>query len=150
VSRQQWRPVALEAATLSDANGSTTRADVQTSELIAGRELFYVENGDLTGRTRYRVRIAEFSAERAVMLSQNLTSIRVLMIPTFDPGSLQLATFLERAGPGLWHLYQITRVGPGGSSMAADHASSYLNRLVAFERYLAGVPTDREPPLAPR
>ncbi|WP_428666834.1 hypothetical protein [Reyranella sp.] len=38
---------------------------------------------------------------------------------------------------------------PGSSSLVAGYGSSYLNRLEAMRRYLAGVPTDRNPPVAP-
>lgn len=35
------------------------------------------------------------------------------------------------------------------SSFVSGYGSSYLNRLDAMRRHLAGLPTDREPPVAP-
>jgi hypothetical protein len=55
----------------------------------------------------------------------------------------------EEAGKS-WSTYQIARVGSGASSMVLKHKGSFLNRLEAVRRYLAGQPTDQEAPLAPR
>jgi len=55
----------------------------------------------------------------------------------------------KEAGNG-WRTYQIVRVGSGGRLMASKHKGSFLNRLEAVRRYLAGQPTDQQPPLAPR
>ena len=68
-----------------------------------------------------------------------MVSVRAV-ITAFEPGALQLALFIERAGPDLWHLYAITRVSSASSSLVTGSPSSYLNRLDAFQRYLAGTP----------
>ena len=76
-----------------------------------------------------------------------VTPIRIAIVTAFEPGALQLGVFIERTGPGLWTLYEITRVGSASSNLVTSSPSSYLNRLDAFRRYLAGVATDSEPPL---
>jgi len=57
-------------------------------------------------------------------------------------------TFLERRGPATWGYYQVIGVADGASALALGAESSYVNRLVALYRNMAGVPTDREPPAA--
>jgi hypothetical protein len=41
------------------------------------------------------------------------------------------------------------RTGRNANPLTAGHDASYVNRAVAFYRFLAGIPTDREPPAAP-
>ena len=80
---------------------------------------------------------------------ENLTPIRVACVTIFEPGALQVATVLQRAARDAWDLYEITRAGAASSSFVAGYGSSYLNRLDAMRRHLAGLPTDRDPPVAP-
>jgi hypothetical protein len=135
VSHQAWRPIALEARPVAQPAGA------------AASDLYYVERGDLSGSSTYRLGVVERTPDRAVIVSQNVSPIRIAVITAFEPGALQLALFIERAGPDLWHLYALSRVGAGSSSLVTSSPSSYLNRLDAFRRYLAGTPTNQEPPL---
>ena len=135
VSHQAWRPIALEARPVDRPAGAAAGA------------LYYVERGDFSGTSTYRLGVVERTPDRAVIVLQNVSPIRIAMITAFEPGALQLALFIERAGPDLWHLYALSRVGAGSSSLVTSSPSSYLNRLDAFRRYLAGAPTNQEPPL---
>jgi hypothetical protein len=135
VSHQAWRPIALEAQPVARPAGA-----------VAG-DIYYVERGDLSGTSTYRLGVVERTSDRAVIVSQNVSPIRIAIVTAFEPGALQLAIFVERAGPDLWHLYALSRVGTDSSSLVASSPSSYLNRLDAFRRYLAGTPTSQEPPL---
>jgi hypothetical protein len=135
VSHQAWRPIALEAQAAALPAGA------------AGNDIYYVERNDLSGKSTYRLAVLERTADRAVIVSQNVSPIRIAVITAFEPGALQLALFIERAGPDLWHLYALSRVGMDSSSLVANSPSSYLNRLDAFRRHLASTPTDQEPPL---
>lgn len=135
VSHQQWRPVALDVSPVARPAGA------------APTDVYYAERSEYTGTSTYRLSVIEHTADRAVFVSQNVSPIRLAIVTAFEPGALEVALFIERAGPDLWHLYAITRVGAASSSLVASSPSSYLNRLDAFRRYLAGTPTDREPPL---
>jgi hypothetical protein len=135
VSHQAWRPIVLEAQPVARPAGT------------AASDIYYVERGDLSGKSTYRLGVVERTPDRAVIVSQNVSPIRIAVITAFEPGALQLALFIERAGPDLWHLYALSRVGSDSSSLVANSPSSYLNRLDAFKRYLAGTPTNQEPPL---
>jgi hypothetical protein len=135
VSRQQWRPIALEVKPTPSPAGA------------APTDIYYVERGDM-GPSTHLLRVIRRTPERAMIVSQNVTPIQVAIVTAFEPGALQLAVFIERAGPDLWRLYEITRVSSASSSLVTSSPVSYLNRLVAFQRYLAGTQTDAEPPLA--
>ena len=147
VTRQDWRPLVVDAWALDGPDGSERRPDPPPSALVAGRDFHYVEQPDIGGRATYRMRVLAHTDTRLVLVTENVTPIKA-MVTLFEPGALQVASFLERTGPDRWQLYEITRAGAASSSFAGN-ASAYLNRLEAMRRYLADVPTDRDPPLAP-
>ena len=125
------------------------RPDPTGKALVAGRDLYYAENTDVGGRTVYRLHVVEHTAERIVLTTENMTAIRAAIVTLFEPGALQVATILSRDGPNSWSFYEISRAGAESSSFVAGYQSSYLNRLEAMRRHLAGLPTDRDPPIAP-
>jgi hypothetical protein len=98
----------------------------------------------------YRMRVLERSDHRMVVATDNVTPIKIAFVTAFEPGALQTVTFVQKEVGNSWSTYQIARVGGGGSSMASKHKGSFLNRLEAIRRYLAGQPTDQQPPLAAR
>jgi uncharacterized protein DUF6675 len=149
VTRQEWRPLALDAWALDGPADKMRRPDPSGGALLPGRDFFYAENTDVGGRSVYRLHVAEHTADRIVLTTENVTAIRAAIVTLFEPGALQVATVLSRDGPGSWNLYEISRAGADSSSFVASYQSSYLNRLEAMRRHLAGVPTDRDPPIAP-
>jgi hypothetical protein len=70
------------------------------------------------------------------------------MITLFPPGEAQSVYLLERESPDIWRYYSLARTGKKASSLTEGHDASLINRAVAYYRYLAGIPTDREPPAA--
>jgi len=147
--RRQWRPLALEAAVTEGPAGRETRPDLAPEQFVAGRDHYYFERGSDTGRTVHRLRLRERSADRAVISIENQSPIRIAGFTAFEPGALQSVIFLERRGLGLWSFYEITRAGEASSALAARREGSFVNRLAAFYRYMAGVPTDLDPPMVP-
>ena len=140
VSRSQWRPLASEAGMLAQLQGATAAPDPAVADLQPGRDFYYFESGDIGGRSTYRLRVVERTPDRAVITSENVSPIRIAIVTAFEPGALQLATYIERAGPDLWRLYQITRVSLASSLLVGNYTSSYANRLEAFRRHLSGEP----------
>jgi hypothetical protein len=145
VSHQQWRPLVLGVRSLSGAADAGLRQ---------GEERRFVERNENSGETTYVMRVLERSERRMVIAVDNVTPIKVAILTLFETGALQTVTFVERdgsaGGAATWHSYQITRIGAGGSAMALRYTGSFVNRLEAVRRYLAGQPTDREPPLVSR
>jgi hypothetical protein len=138
MSKQRWEPLVL-----------ATRQAQPPNPAIAGETLF-VERDAASGEATYRMRVLERNARRLVVATENVTPIKVMLVTAFPPGSLQTVTFVQKEGGDLWSTYQLTRVGTGASSLVLNHPGSFLNRLEAIRRFLAGRPSDDAPPLAPR
>jgi hypothetical protein len=75
--------------------------------------------------------------------------VRYLLMSIFRPGDMQSITFLDRESQDVWRNYSIMRTSKNASRMAAGYEASSINREVAFYRYFAGIPTDKEPPATP-
>jgi len=148
ISEQSWRPLALSVSALDSAGRPI--GDVPAEAVAAGRDTLFVERDEHTGETTYRLRVLARSADRLVVATENVTPIRLAILTAFDPGALQTVVFLQREDPDLWSSYQITRVGPASNALVLGHTGSFLNRLEAVRRYLAGRPTEGGPPIAPR
>jgi len=76
-------------------------------------------------------------------------AVRYLLMPIFRPGGMQSITFLDRESQDVWRYYSLTRTSKNASLLTAGYEASSINRAVAFYRYLAGIPTDKEPPASP-
>jgi hypothetical protein len=149
VTRQEWRPLAIDAWALDDPADKYRRPDPTGAALVAGRDIYYAENTDVAGRTLYRLHVVEHTADRIVLTTENVTPIRAAVLTLFEPGALQAATVLTRDGADSWSFYEISRAGADSSSFVSGYQSSYLNRLEAMRRHVVGLPTDRDPPIAP-
>ena len=66
--------------------------------------------------------------------------MRYWLIPLFQAGELQSIYFLECGSQDVWRYYSIARTGKNASALTAGHDASFINRAVAFYRYLAGIP----------
>jgi hypothetical protein len=148
ITDQAWRPLSVGTAALSRPDASSRRPDFTAAEMAVGRELFYWQNDSRSGEIVYRMQVLERSAGRAVIATDNLTSVRFFMIPLFAPGALQSVEYIEQLSPARWGVYILLRTGEGTSWFADSHPGSYVNRAVAVFRHLAGIPTDQEPPAA--
>ena len=96
----------------------------------------------------YRMRVRENGTNRVVIETENVTAVRWWGLTLFKPGALHSVYFLEQRSPDVWSYYALTRI-VDGSWLVAGHDKSYINRVVALYRHLAGIPTDLEPPAAP-
>ena len=149
VTRQEWRPLVLDAWALDGPDGKLRSPDPAAAALVPGRSFYYAEQPELGGRTVYRLTVLDRTPDNLVVATENVTPIRLAIVTLFQPGALQVVSFLHREGPDIWDLYMITRAAEASSSVVAGYRSAYLNRLEAMHRFLANVPTDRDPPIAP-
>jgi hypothetical protein len=149
VTRHEWLPLVQRSWTVDGPNARAQRPDPSATELVTGRDFYYAEDAEVGGRAVWRLHVVSRNDFRIVLTSENVTPIRIAIMTLFEPQSLQLATVLQRSGPDTWELYEITRAGAESNSFVSGYGSSYLNRLEAMRRYLAGLPTDRDPPVAP-
>ena len=147
VTDKAWRNLVSDAGIVDGPQGLTMQRDPMAADLVAGRSFYYFEIGR-SGRAIHRLTVLERTADRAVLATENVTPIHGFVSAAFEPGALQSVTFLERRGPASWGYYQVIRAADGSSTLALGAASSYVNRLAALYRNMAGIPTDSEPPAA--
>ena len=147
-TRKRWQTLITDAHALTEAAEDRIREDFSPGEMTEGKSLYFLQEDNLSGRAVYRMRIRTVSSDRLVFDTENIGTVRYLLIPIFRPGGLQSITFLDRESQDVWRYYSLMRTGKNSNLLAAGYESSSVNRAVAFYRYLAGIPTDREPPAA--
>jgi hypothetical protein len=147
-THKQWQTLIVDAHALTDSQPSHRRQDFTPDEMKEGTVLYLEQADNLSGRAIYRMHIAEASADRLVFDVENVSTMRYFFVTLFHPGEMQSIYFLDRESDNVWRYYSIARTGRNASRLAAGHASSSINRAVAFYRSLVGIPTDQEPPAA--
>jgi hypothetical protein len=150
VTDKAWRPLVTDATALSAPEAERRRADFKITDWVGGRDLFVAQSDNRSsGTVVYRMRLLEVRPERLVIRTENMTSVRLWLLPLFGPGDVQAAYFFERLSPDVWGYYSLTRTDAGSKLLRRRHEASYVNRAVALYRHFAGIPTDRDPPVAP-
>jgi hypothetical protein len=147
-THKQWQTLIVDAYASTGPPADQHRKDFSPDEIVEGKDLYFQQADNLSGKATYRMRILSASPDRLVFDSENITTMRYLLIPLFHPGDIQSIYFLERESQGIWRYYSIARTGKNANTLTAGHEASSVNRAVAFYRYLAGIPTDKEPPAA--
>jgi hypothetical protein len=150
ISDQRWQKLVTDAFALSDPDPTSRRADFTLAELVPRADLYFAQDDNRsTGTIVYALHIREVEPHRLVIETENVTSVRYLVVPLAGSGQLQSAFFFERLSPPLWGFYSLARTGAETSPFTSGHEASYINRATAYFRYFAGLPTDLEPPAAP-
>ena len=148
-THKRWQTLIINAHALPEAAGDRPREDFSPGEMAEGKNLFYQQEDNLSGKAIYRMRIRSASPDRLVFDTENTGAVRYRRMPIFPSGGVQTITFLDRESQDVWRYYSIMRTSRNASLLTAGNASSSINRAVAYYRYLAGIPTDKEPPAAP-
>jgi hypothetical protein len=146
-THKRWQTLVVDAYALTGVQHSG-REDFTPDELKAGKELYFQQVDNLSGKATYRMHIDEASRDRIVFDIENVSTMHYFLVPIFHPGELQSIYFLDRESEHVWRYYSMLRMGKNANGMAAGNESSAINRAVAFYRWLAGIPTDQEPPAA--
>jgi len=148
-TRKRWQTLIINAYALSEAVGDRRREDFSPGDMAEGKSLYFQQEDNLSGKAIYRMRVLSASLDRLVFEIENVGTVRYLWIPVFRPGDVQSIYFLECESQDVWRYYNIVRTGRNASSLTEGKEASSINRAVAFYRYLAGIPTAKEPPAAP-
>lgn len=145
-----WRPLVSSVSALDGPDPGRRRANFTAAELRNGRDAFFVQHDNRSsGDVIYRMRVLESGADRIVIGTENVSPVRLMVVTLFQPGALQGVHILQRLSPNSWGYYGLSRTTQeGSSSLAGGHEASYVNRAAALYRLIAGVPTDRDPPMA--
>ncbi len=148
-THKRWRTLIVDAYALAGPDDDRAREDFSPGEMTEGETLYFHQEDNLTGKAVYRMRILSASPDRLVIATENISAVRYLLMPVFPPGGVQAVTFLDRESEDVWRYYGIMRTGRNASRLTAGYTASAVNRAVAYYRYLADIPTDKEPPAAP-
>jgi hypothetical protein len=140
----------VEAHALTGSQPPQRRQDFTPDEMQEGKLLYLEQADNLSGAANYRMRLGEVSTGRIVFDIENVGTMRYFFMTLYHPGEMQSIYFLDRESDSVWRYYGIARIGRNASRLATGpgHASSTINRAVAFYRSLVGIPTDQEPPAA--
>lgn len=148
-SNKRWQTLVVNAYALSEAAGDRRREDFSPGEMTEGRNLYFHQEDNLSGKAIYRMRIRSASPDRLVIDTENTNTMRNMLLPVFRPGGMQTITFLDRESKDVWRYYSILRTSRNASLLTEGREASFINRAVAYYRHLAGIPTDKEPPASP-
>jgi hypothetical protein len=148
-THKRWQTLVINSCALSEAAGDRRRKDFLPNEMTEDSRLYFQQEDNLCGKAIYSMHMMSVSAERLVFDTENISTVRYFLMPLFSPGDMQSIYFLERESQNVWRYYNITRTSRDASPLTAGNEASAINRAVAFYRYLAGIPTDKEPPAAP-
>lgn len=150
VSRQTWRPLITAAHALASADRNSKRADFAASDFVPGVVLhFWQEEATPADELVYRLEVRERSANRLLIALSNASEADYLLVTLFDPGDFQTFISVHRETGDTWRYYALQRASTGVDLSTRSHRASYVNRAAALFRFIAGQPTDAEPPLAP-
>ncbi len=147
VTDQDWRTLLDEAFALSGPDPERRRSDFVAEEVLSGRTLYTTQRDTRsTGLNQYRLVCRRIGKNRLVIESENASALRFLLFTLYAPEAMRVIHFLDRVEPGIWAVYTLSAVRSG--TLEQD-PRALINRAAAYHRFLAGVPADRDPPLAP-
>lgn len=149
-SRKRWRRLFDDVDTLTRPDEASKRDDLALGEIETGRNYFmWQKENNIASGMVFRGRFSHLSERRIVFAHVNVTASFILLVRAIAPGEFETVYFLDHEAGGMWRYYSLTRFGGTERKLPEGPLASLINRSVAIYRYLAGVPTDREPPAAP-
>jgi hypothetical protein len=147
-THKQWQTLIVDAYALTGFEPGQRREDFRPDEMKEGNVLYFQQVDNLSGKTTYRMHIAETSADRLVFDVENVGTVRYLLMTLFHSGEMQSIYFLDRESDNVWRYYSNVRTGKNANGLIAGNESSAVNRAVAYYRHVVGIPTGQEPPAA--
>jgi hypothetical protein len=151
VTEKQWNTMFMRTVALDGPNPKKARGDFSAAELRAGGNFYFTAADNRSGKDAVsRLRVIVADGGHFVLETENVTPLRWTILTYATPGSFQTWYFLDRDIDGGWRFYSLTRV-LYASSLLSDviPGNSYINRSVAMYRHFLGLPTERNPPIAP-
>lgn len=149
MTRGDWQPLVREAGLLPTGGSTGVGTDAPPDQFVSGRSFDYYEV-DSAGRSTYRMTVRERTPDRVVLAIENTSTIRLSLMPLFDPHALQSVLFLDRHEGNRWGYYQALRAADGTSLLALSAIAPYINRMTAFYRYVAGQQVGTQSAASPR
>lgn len=151
VTDSHWNNMFVRAVALDGPDSKKTRRDFSAAELHSGRTFYFVAADNRSGKDAVsRLHVTTADSEHLVVETENVTPLRWAFLTYAVPGNFQTWYFLDRDSDGTWRYYSLTRVLYASSLFGSVIPNkSYINRAEAMFRHFVGLPTDRDPPVAP-
>jgi hypothetical protein len=148
-----WRRLFNASYALGDGaiDALLRRPDFQADDIQPGRTLrYWLEENSLLRPAAYRLTVRERSPDRLVYSIVNESDIRALFVRAIDAGEMRQLYVIER-DPDYEDVWRFSGIVDARSQAGPFSlpARSYISRAAAYYRYMAGIPTDLEPPVAP-
>ncbi len=149
ISHVDWRRLLLDASALSGPDPELRRPDFAPGELRTGAKLFTLyDDDDRTGPVIFETEIREAGPDGFVTVARNVTDLRLMGMSVAAPGDLSSMTSVHQVGPDTFDYYSLNAIALVRLAAAMMSDASHINRAVATYRYLADIPSDRDPPAA--
>lgn len=149
-SRGAWRPMLDDAAALAGPDEAARRPDFRPEE-FQPRAVLHVlyDDSDPVGPVVYESRVLEAGPDRLLLITRNIVPGQLMGFTIAEPGDIASMLALERAPDGVVRYYTLTtiRLGSMASALVADDA--HVQRAIATFRFVAGLPSEEPPPMAP-
>ena len=151
VTDKKWDSLFTKATSLRGPDANTPRGDFSAAEFHSGSELYFLSADNRMQKDSVtRLRAKDVETQHAVLEMTNVAPLRWLAFTVVPAGDMQTLYFLDRQPDGSWQFYSVTRILNASFLLSRlVTGPSYVNRAVAMYRYIAGIPTDRDPPAAP-
>lgn len=150
VQDQAWVPMLDDASALAGADASARREDFAPAELRQGARLHALyDDSDPIGPVVYETEVLAVGPTSVRLVTRNVTPGRMMGFTIADPGDLASMLEIDAAGGDAYRYYALTTVTLGSLAAALVPDAAHVNRAVATFRFVAGIPTDAEPPAAP-
>ena len=145
----KWAVLIKDAAAVTGASRPQRRGDFTLAELKSGTDLYFLQQDNRSsGPVTYRMQIMAAEPGRLVVTISNVTAVSYSLFTLFDPGDLVSTYIFTRRSAAEWSYYSLSGVHES-ASVFGNHEASYINRAAAIYRYLAGIPGNSDPPMAP-
>lgn len=146
-TNKSWRQLISEAFAVADPADITSRPDFSAAEIMSGNRLYFAQNDTRSsGLNVYEIKARHVAPNRLTVEIVNTAPVKLVFFPLFGPGDLISVHSLTRLESGAWGYFGLAAIRSGGLPEARK---SLINRAGAFYRFLAGIPSATEPPLAP-
>ncbi len=146
VTDNDWRPLISEAFALDSANPQSKRTDFTADELLNGQTRYFAQNDTRSwGQNIYRLRVISSSADHLILVSDNVTPVKLGPVTLFKPHTAVSVQFINRTTDTRWSYYNLAVIK---ESTLAPREKSLINRQAAFYRYLIQETPTGNPPLA--
>ena len=150
VTDKQWNPLFARAAARATRNPTDTRGNFTAAEIRSGAPIYFLSTDNrASGSIVTHLAVKESGPNRIVVEMTNVSPVRWYGLVIVPQGGIRTLYFLDRQNDNAWRFYSLSRTQTSSLLSRFVPRESYLNRAVAMYRYVAEIPTDREPPAAP-